>query len=500
MYLEHFGLKAPPFQFTASPVALFMSRTHREALSALEWGLLHEPSGLTLLIGESGTGKTTLVCALLARQYRHVRAAYIGNPKMAFTELMGSILSQLGVRGGRATKSAMLSAFTAYAMELPLNERIAILIDEAQTLSDDALEEFRLLSNLERHGRKATQIILAGQYELARRLSDPAMRQFSDRIGARAVLLSLSALECREYVEHRLRLCGSSSERIFGRRALDCIVRHSEGVPRRINALCHNALLMAYARGSRRITPAIANEAAAEYAGAFLERPLSPGKRQNWLPARLAHSVRWLRPMLGLTVLGMAGFITGQMLMEHNPIAQLRHWKASASAGTGVLPTVEIDSRISAAPRPAAAVKQETQKADPPAVADGRSAAAAQPGSESVVKVEATAAGAVVSTSLKTASANAESMPASVAGAPASTGPSLSAASASRRPFVVVAPGDTLGGIAIRHLGSFFGFRNLMRLNPHITDAARVYPGEIVYLPPSSVTSSSGNADDTDVE
>ena len=112
MYLEHFGLSAPPFQFTASPMALFMSRTHREALAALEWGLLHEPSGLTLLIGDTGTGKTTLVCALLARQYREVRAAYLGNPQTQLQELMGSILSQLGVRGGRSSKAAMINAFS----------------------------------------------------------------------------------------------------------------------------------------------------------------------------------------------------------------------------------------------------------------------------------------------------------------------------------------------------------------------------------------------------
>lgn len=103
MCLEHFGLSAPPFQFTASPTALFMSRTHRECLAALEWGVLHEPSGMTLLAGETGVGKTTLICALLAREYREVRAAYLGNPRLDFVELLASILNQLGIRGGRAS-------------------------------------------------------------------------------------------------------------------------------------------------------------------------------------------------------------------------------------------------------------------------------------------------------------------------------------------------------------------------------------------------------------
>src|SRR5262249_32597467 len=127
-----------------------------------------------------------------------------------------------------------------------------------------ALEDFRLISNLERHGRKAAQIVLAGQYELARHLADPAMRSFNERIGARAVLLPLTALECRQYIEHRLRRSGTTSDRIFARRALTRIVRHGAGVPRRITALCHNSLLLAYSGGVKRVTPAMARAAAAE--------------------------------------------------------------------------------------------------------------------------------------------------------------------------------------------------------------------------------------------
>src|SRR5579885_3452887 len=491
MYLEHFGLKAPPFQFTASPTALFMSRTHREALSALEWGLLHEPSGLTLLIGDSGTGKTTLVCALLARQYRQVRAAYIGNPKLSFSELMGSILSQLGVRGGRGGKAAMLNAFSRFAMELPLSERIAILIDEAQTLSDDALEEFRLLSNLERHWRKAAQIILAGQYELARRLSDPAMRHLNDRIGARAVLLSLTPLECREYIEHRLRLCGSSVDRIFAGRALDCIVRYSGGVPRRINALCHNSLLMAYARASKRVSFAMAKEAAGEYYS-LLEGKLAQGKRPNWLLARLAQSARWLRPVLGLTALGVAGFVCGQLLMDHDPLGELRSLKAAASADA--LPVVKIESKLPPPPQPEERLRTEPDKA-PALISPSSKAPEAASGAIAKAEVSTVDVSPELSAAADVASAAVNSAPG------AGSKPLASSETASKRPFVVVAPGDTLGAIAVRHLGSFWGVRSLLRLNPHITDAARVYPGEIVYLPPSSVGSSSAeNAGDTDVE
>ncbi len=490
MYLEHFGLSAPPFQFTASPMALFMSRTHREALAALEWGLLHEPSGLTLLVGESGTGKTTLVCALLARQYRDVRAAYLGNPKLSFMELLGSILSQLGVRGGRSSKSAMINAFTQFALELPLNERIAIMIDEAQTLSDDALEEFRLLSNLERHGRKAAQIVLAGQFELARRLGDPAMRHLNERIGARAVLLPLSALECRNYIEHRLRLSGASSDRIFAGRALDYIVRQSAGIPRRVNALCHNALLLGYSRASKRVTLAMAKDAAADYAA--MDQARTPAKRSGWLFARMLQAARTVRPVLGLGLLGVAGFVSGQMLLGHNPAHHLRAWagRAAASPAIAPIPGTKLDSKAqaTAASANSAAASKPAIKESPPPMEESRAPKA--PGESGFLEAGLSAPAAAASEPVK---------PLASASAP-SPAPLGAEASSSKRPFVVVGRGDTLSAIAQRHLGSVYSWSNLMRLNPHITNAARVYPGEVVYLPSSPGASSTETTDDTDVE
>ncbi len=503
MYLEHFGLSAPPFQFTASPMALFMSRTHREALAALEWGLLHEPSGLTLLVGDTGTGKTTLVCALLARQYQEVRAAYLGNPKLSFMELMGSVLSQLGVRGGRSNKAAMINAFTQFAVDLPLNERIAILIDEAQALSDDTLEDFRLLSNLERHGRKAAQIVLTGQYELARRLGDPAMRHLNERIGARAVLLTLSVLECREYIEHRLRLCGASSKKIFAPRALEHIVRASTGVPRRINALCHNSLLLAYSRGAKQVELATAKEAAADYAG-LVEARKQDG-REGWLMARLVKGARSLRPALGLALLGAAGFVSGQMLMKHNPVRHLRSWAAHPAGSRSIapVPSARIQVGSAAGQKPPGGLIL-TKLDEPPSVRTDL-------GSESVVEAGLSAPPAPASGAVKAlppAAAPAAVVPAPaksaapvapVATEPKSAALATPAAAAVPRAngrYVVVARGDTLGIIALRHLGSVYRVSRLLEVNPHITNASLIYPGEIVHLPPSSVASSTGNSDD----
>ncbi len=484
MYLEHFGLSAPPFQFTASPTVLYMSRTHRDCLAALEWGLLHEPSGLTLLIGDTGVGKTTLVCALLARQYREVRAAYLGNPRLNFEELLNSILGQLGVRGGRANKAAMINALTHFAANLPATERIAILVDEAQALSDDALEDFRLLSNLDRGpGRKAAQMVLAGQFELARRLAAAPMRQLNERIGARAVLVALTQLESREYIEHRLRLCGGSSDRLFARRALDHLVRHSAGVPRRINAFCHNALLLAYSGGAKQVRLPMARAAVADYdaIGEVTNQNRGPS---GWLP----QGARSMGPALGLGLLGVAGFITGQAVLQHHPVCHLRSMVAhTAPATTAAAPAAAIDPGIIVGstsiehgePQPPSAGHSVAQ---PPSTGDS----AAQPSSEGASLVLPPAAGAAA-------------LP--VAGmAPVSAvktyAPVVAASETKPRPrFVIVTRGDTLGDIALRYTGSARVDR-LLRLNRKIADASDLYPGEKIYLP----SQPQPDDNDTDVE
>ncbi len=445
MYLEHFGLSAPPFQFTASPTALYLSRTHRDCLAALEWGVLHEPSGLTLLIGDTGVGKTTLVCALLARQYREVKAAYLGNPRLEFEELLSSVLGQLGVRGARANKSAMINALTHFAAHLPANERIAILVDEAQALSDDALEDFRLLSNLERGGgRKATQIVLAAQYELARRLTAAPMRKLNERIGARAVLLALTPLECREYIEHRVRLCGAPSDKLFAQRALDHIVRHSAGVPRRINALCHNALLLAYSGGVKQVRLAMAREALADYDD--LGNAVKRSRGWGWL----SQGVRGIRPILGLGLLGVAGFVTGHAVMHHRPVAQRPPVtvRPAATAESAPAPAAAIDPGIILGsstierdepppqPPPQQPPQPPLQHAEQPPPQQpaplGRESFAAPAKSTSVVRAEAPVA--------------------------------VERPKSKPRRYVVVSRGDTLRDIALRYTGSA-RVRRLLMLN-----------------------------------
>lgn len=265
MYHHHFGLSGPPFQFTPAPNALYLSPTHREALAALEWGLLHEPTGFTLLAGESGVGKTTMVCSILARRNWNVRIALVSNPRLDFDQTMQVVMSQLAPGWSGQTSLELTEGFAQLLDELGPGERIAIIIDEAQELSDDALEGLRLLSNVDTFEERRLQIILVGQPELLARLARPAMQSLNQRIGARALLKPLRPAEVREYIDCRLRAKGGTAKKIFVPAALGYLIAHSGGIPRRVNVLSHNSMLQGYAAASKKVSLAMVKNAVSEY-------------------------------------------------------------------------------------------------------------------------------------------------------------------------------------------------------------------------------------------
>lgn len=278
MYYEHFGLSGAPFEFNPSASVLFMSAGHREGLAALEWGL-REPSGFTMLVGEIGAGKTTLIYSLLASQHQGVRSAWVANPRLSFNEMLRQILGQLGVSRSQASdRLALLQAFDAQLAGLPADECVAVIIDEAQDLSDDALEDLRLLSNFQSLERRRLQIVLVGQIELARRLSSPQLRQLNQRIGARALLPVLQGKEIYDYVEYRLRARGGDIERLFTRGAIKELMRSSGGIPRRINVLCHNALMLAYSEGEESAAVQHVRDAVHDYDRLLASRESAPVK------------------------------------------------------------------------------------------------------------------------------------------------------------------------------------------------------------------------------
>ena len=265
MYHHHFGLSGPPFQFTPAPDALYLSPTHREALAALEWGLLHEPTGFTLLVGESGVGKTTMVCSILARRLWNVRTALLSNPRLNFDQMMQVVMSQLAPGWSGQSRLELTEGFGELLDGLAPGEHVAIVIDEAQELSEATLEGLRLLSNADTFAERRLQIIFVGQPELVKRLAHPQMHSLNQRIGARAVLKPLGPAQVREYINCRLRAKGGAATRIFAAAALSYLIEHSGGIPRRVNVLSHNSMLQGYAARSKKVSLAMVKNAVSEY-------------------------------------------------------------------------------------------------------------------------------------------------------------------------------------------------------------------------------------------
>jgi general secretion pathway protein A len=269
MYLSRFGLKCEPFSMAPDPRFLFMNDRHREALAHLVYGL-DAGGGFVLLTGEIGAGKTTVCRCFLEQVPAGCHIAYIFNPKLNVIELLQSVCDEFGI----AVAPAMSGAPTVKDHLDPLNrfllqahargERCVLVIDEAQNLSADVLEQLRLLTNLETAERKLLQIILIGQPELRTLLAGPELEQLAQRVIARYHLGPLTAAETTAYVAHRLSVAGLDAALPFDASALRRIHRLTGGVPRRINLLCDRALLGAYAEGRDRVDRRILDRAAGE--------------------------------------------------------------------------------------------------------------------------------------------------------------------------------------------------------------------------------------------
>jgi type II secretory pathway predicted ATPase ExeA/cell division septation protein DedD len=254
MYHEHFGLSGPPFEFPPTPAGLFMSRQYREALFALERGVVLEASEFSLLVGESGTGKTILVTALIKAVLRRTYTAYIANPRLKLEEIIRLILHQLGTEPRGSSRRDLWRSFGGVIAELKAGDRVVVIIDDAQDLSDEALDGLRFLSNCDPLRSKRLHFILVAHLKLLSRLQSAALCNFNQRIGARAKLEALKFGEALDYVDYLLRQKGGSAKKIFDARALRYIIRQCAGNPRQINLMCHNAMLAAYDEGVRCVT------------------------------------------------------------------------------------------------------------------------------------------------------------------------------------------------------------------------------------------------------
>jgi general secretion pathway protein A len=265
MYAAHFGLREPPFAITPDPAYVYLSRHHQEALAHLLYGV-GENGGFVQLTGEVGTGKTTLVRTLLEQRLESVDLALCLNPRLTVEELLATVCDELGASYPREshTLKALLDALNAHLLQThAAGRRTVLILDEAQNLSREVLEQIRLLTNLETAKHKLLRIILVGQPELRTLLARPDLRQLAQRITARYHLPPLDRRETAAYIGHRLRVAGGRED-LFTWGARRVVYRHSGGIPRLINIICDRALLGAYGRSARRVNASLARAAARE--------------------------------------------------------------------------------------------------------------------------------------------------------------------------------------------------------------------------------------------
>lgn len=328
MYAEFFKLREMPFSITPDPAYLYMSPRHQEALGHLLFGT-GQYGGFVQLTGEVGTGKTTVVRTLLEQNLEGVEVAMIHNPRQSEQEFVQSICDELRVDYEHSETLSLKTLVDALNRHLlrthAAGRRTVLIIDEAQNLGVNVLEQVRLLTNLETHKEKLLRIMLVGQPELSELLSRPDLRQLASRITARYHLTPLEEDETAEYVRHRLAVAGTTDE-LFDADAIAEIHRHTRGVPRLINALADRALLGAYGRNEHRVTSEMVHHAAIEAFGVNSARGLAdhrPRGLRRFLDRRSGVglprlSLSWLEASLMALALMIGGALAYQTLLRYS--------------------------------------------------------------------------------------------------------------------------------------------------------------------------------------
>jgi type II secretory pathway predicted ATPase ExeA len=267
MYQHFYGLRELPFELTPDPTFLFLSPRHREALSTLEYGL-STGKGITVLIGEAGTGKTTLLHAALASERcRNVSCIYLVNPALTRQEFVEALSVRFELSPhARTSKAGMLQELEPVLRERRARGQItALVIDEAQSLSGELLEEIRLLANSETATEKLLPLVLAGQPELRDRLNEPGLRQLKQRVTLRSEIGPFNQQETAAYIVQRVRMAGGNAARLFTREAVMLIHERSAGIPRTISVMCDNALLTGFGIGRQPVDSEIVLEVAHDF-------------------------------------------------------------------------------------------------------------------------------------------------------------------------------------------------------------------------------------------
>lgn len=262
MYTSYFGFREVPFSVTPDPQLFYSNALYQEALATLLYGIKNK-KGFIVITGDVGTGKTTLLRKLMRNLEATDHCVSIFNTHLSYPELLQLIVHDLGLPNKGRNKFAMLQELNEYLINQQKKKHtVSLLIDEAQNLTDETLEDLRLLSNLETDKEKLLQIVLMGQPELDTKLNQPSLRQLKQRIAVRCTLDPLTKKEVEGYILHRIQLAGYDGPQIFSAEAIQSIGHYSRGTPRLINILCDNALLTAYATSQKTVSADIIREIA----------------------------------------------------------------------------------------------------------------------------------------------------------------------------------------------------------------------------------------------
>ncbi|MGD8470885.1 MAG: AAA family ATPase [Desulfobacteraceae bacterium] len=280
MYNKFFGFKEKPFKLVPNPAYFYLSKSHEEAMAHLNYAI-SQGDGFVEITGEVGTGKTTLCRAFLESLNNTVEAAYIFNPKLGPKQLLKTINEEFGINAQEVDTKELIDRLNAFLMQKKASgKKVILLIDEAQNLNRNVLEQLRLLSNLETNRDKLLQIILVGQPELSEILNSHALRQVGQRITLSYQLRPLTWTECKEYIHYRIGIAAQKTAIKFDRSAYRQIYKYSKGIPRLINIVCDRALLTAFVLNQFKITSRIAKESIKELAtrGRVKDYGFSTGK------------------------------------------------------------------------------------------------------------------------------------------------------------------------------------------------------------------------------
>lgn len=266
MYKEFFGLRANPFNVNPDPRYLFLTRHTEEALACLTYGI-QSRKGFVLLTGEVGTGKTTLINKLLEwLRLQQVATAFIFNSRMNVPQFLDYMMADFGIPCDSKSKSQILQRLYNWLLDrYRAGETAVLIVDEAQNLTDEVLEEIRMLTNLETFTEKLLQIVLVGQPELETKLKQPQLRQLRQRLTLRAKTHPLTLEETKAYVQQRLRIAGSDGRQIFDGEALNAVHKYSNGIPRVVNLLCEHCLVSSFVDQKATISESVVDAVARDF-------------------------------------------------------------------------------------------------------------------------------------------------------------------------------------------------------------------------------------------